>query len=138
MAIAISAIMLEQTGNMDSVILMMVTVLSSRMVAGMLAPQSFTDEVIKQKGYQVLEPREPPIMSRLTAGDVCTRDVVALRPDEDVASIVRALRSYAVAVSQWQTSVAEHEFHPAAGDRVQSPPPHVHSPHPGISLRSHR
>ena len=91
MAIAISAIMLEQTGNMDSVILMMVTVLSSRMVAGMLAPQSFTDEVIKQKGYQVLEPREPPIMSRLTAGDVCTRDVVALRPDEDVASIVRAL-----------------------------------------------
>ena len=59
MAIAISAIMLEQTGNMDSVILMMVTVLSSRMVAGMLAPQSFTDEVIKQKGYQVLEPREP-------------------------------------------------------------------------------
>ena len=62
------------------------------------------------------------------------------RPDvtRDVASIVRALRSYAVAVSQWQTSVAEHEFHPAAGARVQSPPPHVHSPHPGISLRSHR
>ena len=62
------------------------------------------------------------------------------RPDvtRDVASIVRALRSYAVAVSQWQTSVAEHEFHPAADDRVQSPPPHVHSPHPGISLRSHR
>ena len=62
------------------------------------------------------------------------------RPDvtRDVASIVRALRSYAVAVSQWQTSVAEHEFHPAADERVQSPPPHVHSPHPGISLRSHR
>ena len=62
------------------------------------------------------------------------------RPDvtRDVASIVRALRSYAVAVSQWQTSVAEHEFHPAADARVQSPPPHVHSPHPGIVLRSHR
>ena len=61
------------------------------------------------------------------------------RPDvtRDVASIVRALRSYAVAVSQWQTSVAEHEFHPA-GARIQSPPPHVHSPHPGIVLRSHR
>ena len=62
------------------------------------------------------------------------------RPDvtKDVASIVKALRSYAVAVSQWQTSVAEHEFHPAADARVQSPPPHVHSPHPGIVLRSHR
>ena len=91
MAIAISAIMLEQTGNMDSVILMMVTVLASRLVAGVLTPHSFTDEVIALKGYQVLEPREPPVMARLSAGALCTRDVVALRPDEDVASIVRAL-----------------------------------------------
>lgn len=91
MAIAISAIMLEQTGNMDSVILMMVTVLASRLVAGVLTPHSFTDEVIALKGYQVLEPREPPVMAKLSAGALCTRDVVALRPDEDVASIVRAL-----------------------------------------------
>jgi hypothetical protein len=45
-------LMLEQTGNMDSLILMMVTVLSSRLVAGWLAPHSFTDEVIRAKGYQ--------------------------------------------------------------------------------------
>ena len=91
MAIAISAVMLEQTGNMDSLILMMVTVLSSRLVAGFLMPNSFTDEVIKLKGYQVLEPREPEIMHRLSAGQVCTRSVVCLKPDEDVAAVVRAL-----------------------------------------------
>ena len=91
MAIAISAIMLEQTGNMDSVILMMVTVLSSRCVAGYLTPQSFTDEVIHMKGYQVLEPREPKVISTLSAGAVCTREVVCLRPDETVANVVRAL-----------------------------------------------
>ena len=91
MAIAISAIMLEQTGNMDSVILMMVTVLSSRLVAGFLTPQSFTDEVISMKGYQVLAPREPPSIATLSAGAVCTRDVVCLRPDETVAGIARAL-----------------------------------------------
>ncbi len=91
MAIAISAIMLEQTGNMDSVILMMVTVLSSRLVAGFLTPHSFTDEVVSMKGYQVLEPREPAIIATLSAGAVCTRDVVCLRADETVAGICRAL-----------------------------------------------
>ena len=91
MAIAISAIMLEQTGNMDSVILMMVTVLSSRLVAGFLTPHSFTDEVISMKGYQVLEPREPAVIATLSAGAVCTRDVVCLRADETVAGICRAL-----------------------------------------------
>jgi chloride channel 7 len=91
MAIAISAIMLEQTGNMDSVILMMVTVLSSRLVAGFLTPHSFTDEVISMKGYQVLEPREPAVIATLSAGEVCTRDVVCLRADETVAGICRAL-----------------------------------------------
>jgi chloride channel 7 len=91
MAITISAIMLEQTGNMDSLLLMMVTVLSSRLVAGFLTTNSFTDEVIKQKGYQVLAPREPAIMQRLSAGQVCTRSVVCLRPDEDVAAVVRVL-----------------------------------------------
>ena len=91
MAIAISAIMLEQTGNTDSLILMMVAVLSSRLVGAVLTPNSFTDEVIKQKNYEVLEPREPKIMSTLSAGAVCARDVVCLRPVEDVASIVRVL-----------------------------------------------
>ena len=91
MAIAISAIMLEQTGNMDSVILMMVTVLSSRLVAGFLTPHSFTDEVISMKGYQVLEPREPAVIATLSAGAVCTRDVVCLRADETVAGVCRAL-----------------------------------------------
>ena len=56
MAIAISAIMLEQTGNTDSLILMMVAVLSSRLVGAVLTPNSFTDEVIKQKNYEVLSP----------------------------------------------------------------------------------
>ena len=91
MAIAISAIMLEQTGNMDSVILMMVTVLSSRLVAGILTPQSFTDEIIAMKGYQVLEPREPPVIATLSVGAVCTRHVVCLRPNETVASVCRVL-----------------------------------------------
>ena len=91
MAIAISAIMLEQTGNTDSLILMMVAVLSSRLVGAVLTPNSFTDEVIKQKNYEVLEPREPKIMSTLSAGAVCARDVVCLRPVEDAATIVRVL-----------------------------------------------
>ena len=91
MAITISAIMLEQTGNMDSVILMMVTVLSSRLVAGFLTPHSFTDAVVSMKGYQVLEPREPAVIATLSAGAVCTRDVVCLHADETVAGICRAL-----------------------------------------------
>jgi CBS domain-containing protein len=60
-------------------------------VAGFLTPHSFTDEVISMKGYQVLEPREPAVIATLSAGAVCTRDVVCLRADETVAGICRAL-----------------------------------------------
>ena len=62
MAIAISAIMLEQTGNMDGVILAVVTMLSSGWWPS--SSCSFTDEVISMKGYQVLEPRGPRSMPR--------------------------------------------------------------------------
>ena len=83
--------MLEPTGNIDYLILMMVTVLSSRPVAEWLARHSFADEVIRAKGYQVPEPCEPAVMRRLTAGSVCARSVVCLRLNEDVAGVVRAM-----------------------------------------------
>lgn len=62
------------------------------------------------------------------------------RPDvtRNVATIIAALRSYAASVSAWQTTVVDHEFQPGGPGRIQSPPPHIHSPHPGIVLRSHR